>query len=151
MIGIGVGDFERFLRTMAGGMETEVLGPLVGAIAKRVHGAVEMDCGNGFVNLKDILHDLQVFVGRGAFIVNDDVIAFRPIGIIVEWQRWIGGLVTCPHDIDTNVGTFLDPLVKNHVLLGVVVTATASDQKSLERNYRLRPSSSPLLSTNKKK
>ena len=58
MIGIGVGDFERFLRAMAGGMETEVLGPLVGAIAEGMHRAVEMHRRDGFVNLEDVLHHL---------------------------------------------------------------------------------------------
>ena len=56
MIGIRISDFERFLRTVSGGVQTKMLSPLVCAIAEGMHRTVEMHRRNSFVHFEDVLH-----------------------------------------------------------------------------------------------
>jgi hypothetical protein len=109
-----------------------VLGPLVGAIPERMHRAVKVNRRDGFVNLQDILHDLQVLVRSGTFIVDDDVIPGGPIGIVVDREWRIGRAVIGPDDIDADIGPFLNALVEDLVLGLIIVTATSGDEEGLE-------------------
>ena len=118
---------------MSGGVQTKVLSPLVCAIAEGMHRTVEMHRRNSFVHFEDVLHYLEVLITGGAFIMNDDIITFCPIRIIVKWQWRIRTPVARPHHIHTNVSTLLDSFIENLMLLHIIMAAPTSNQESLER------------------
>ena len=65
--------------------------------------------------------------------MNDNVITFRPIRIIVKWQWRIRTPVARPHYIDTNVSTLLDSFIENLMLLHIIMAASTGNQEGLER------------------
>ena len=132
MVGIGELDGDGFLRAVASGMKAEVLGPLIGAISKRVHGAVKVDGGNGLMDCEDVLHRGEVLIRGSAFVVNDHVVSLGPIGVVIKWERGIGAAVVGPDDINADVGAFLDALVEDLVLCLVIVAAAAGDEEGFE-------------------
>ena len=123
---------DRLLRAVAGRLDTEMLEPLVGAVSKAVHRAMQMHRRDGLVSIENVLHDLEVLVACGALVVNHQVIALGPIGIVVNRERRVHRFVVGPPDIDADVGPFLNALVEQLVLGGIVMTAAASDEQDLE-------------------
>ena len=129
---VGEFDGDGFLGAVGGGLEAEVFEPEVVALAEGVHGAVEVDGGDGFVGVEDVFEDVGVFVRGGAFVVDDDVVAFGPVGVFEDGEGRVGGFVASPDDIDADVGTFLDAFVEGFVLADVVVTAATGDEEGFE-------------------
>ena len=109
--------------------------PKIGAVPETVHRAVEMNGRDDLMRSQDIVHDFQIGISRGAFIVNDDVVTVRPIRIVVKRQRRGGGAIIGPDDIDLYIGSFLDAFNEHFVLMGVVVAASAGHQQGLEPGF----------------
>ncbi len=129
-------DRDGLLGTVGGGLQAEVLEPLVGAVAEAVHRAVEVDRGDGLVHVEDALHHGQVLVARGTFVMDDEVVALRPVVLSIDVsadRRFVIG----PPDIDADVGALRDTLGEDLVLPGVVVAASARDEEDAEGLHRI--------------
>ena len=77
------------------------------------------------MGIEDVFHHLEVFVSRGAFVVDDDIVTVRPVGVVVNRQWRIDAFVIGPPDIDLDIGPRLDAFVKSEMLALVIVTAAA--------------------------
>ncbi len=84
------------------------------------------------MQVKNPSDDVKILVVCGTFIVNDDVIAVGPLRIFEQRQWRVRAGVIGPDDIDLHVGLSLDTIAQNLVLLGIVVTTSATDQQGFE-------------------
>jgi hypothetical protein len=66
--------------------------------------------------------------------MDDDVVAFGPVGIVIEGQGRIGGFVIGPDDVHLHIGPGLDALAEDFLLLGVIMTAATGHQQGLKRS-----------------
>ena len=133
MLLVNKGDGDGLLWAVASGLQAEVLEPLVLARAEAVHGAVQMHGGDGFVHVQDALQHLLALLTCGALVVNDDVVALGPVGIVVKRQGRRHGFVVRPHDIDLHIGAALDALAQDVLLFGVIMAAASSDEQGFQR------------------
>ena len=102
MIWLGKVNFNGLLRTMARGLEPQMLEPGIAPGAEAMHGTMQMNRRNRLMNCQNSLEYLGVFFVSGTFIMNDHIIALGPSSIGVEGQRRLGGAIVCPDDIHPN-------------------------------------------------
>lgn len=81
----------RVMRAVSGGLHPAEFEPAVVSDAVAVHGAVDEDGGDALlVWSQDAIDKVAVFHVGKAFIVNDDVEAIGPPGIVVEGDFGVG-------------------------------------------------------------
>ena len=88
------------------------------------------------MRVEDAGEDFFVVVSRSAFVMDNDIVSFRPVWIVIDGQGRIGGFVIRPDHIDLHVGAGLDPFGQDLVLIGVIVAATSGDEQRMERFFR---------------
>lgn len=113
-------------------MQAEALEPAVLARAEAVHGAVKLDAGDRFVSVENAGERLLVVHARRALVVDDDVVALRPIRLVIDRQRRVRGLVVGPDDIHLHIRTALDAFGDDLALLRVVVATATGDEEGFE-------------------
>ncbi len=141
MGGVGEGDVDRGLGTVAGGLDSDhfipagVVGPggdgfaeVIPAVA--VHGAVEVDGGFAIAVSFDNSRDVGALgdIG-GTLVVKDDVEVFGPVVGGVNGEGGFGGFVRVDSDVDDGVEAGFDAVLKNLGLGGVVVATTSGDDE----------------------
>ena len=57
------------------------------------------------MSFENVIHMLVVFISGGTFVVNNEVVALSPIGVIKDWQRWVRRFAQADIGIDANIGT----------------------------------------------
>lgn len=140
----GVSDGDGLLRAMAGRLEAEQVEPLrlrsirahgllEIAAAIGMHGAVQIDGGNAIaMGIDDVVDRFGVGDVSGAFIVDHDIVLFRPVGILINRElrprRAIGGVF----DGDFTMNARLNAFCEQKLLFAVVVAATADDEQDFE-------------------
>ena len=129
---VGELDRNRLLRAVSAGLQTEVLEPKIISLAEGMHRAMQMHRRNRFVSLENILQDFRVLIRSGTFVVDNNVVSLGPIGVLVNRQRRIGRAIPGPDNIDPHIGTLLNPLVEDLVLLDVVVATATGDEEGFE-------------------
>ena len=128
------GDVDRLLRPVAGGLHAEELEPVVRSRPVAVHRAVEVDCRNtALVGVEDVLNVGQLLHIRRAFVVDDDVVALRPVRVVVDVEPRLGAFVGRVDDRHLDHHAGLDPLFEDLLLLGVIVAAAAENEHCLQR------------------
>lgn len=133
MIGIGELNFDRLLRAMAGGQQPQVPRPRVGAIAKAVHRAVQVNRRDLFMDRQDPSGDGDVFVAGRAFIVNDHIVTASPSRFVVKRQRRIGASIAGPVHVNLDIRAGLDAIGDRFGLAFVVMATTTGDQERFDR------------------
>ena len=123
------------LPVVRGGLQSEVLEPVIRAGAVAVHGAVEVHGGDAvLVRINDVVNVVHVRLADagGAFVVDDHVVALRPVGLLIHGEARSGALVFREHDIDHHIRPRLDALAENAVLLHIVMAAAAGHQQDMQ-------------------
>ena len=119
-------------------MQAQELEPVVGARAVTVHRAVQIDGRHSLaVRVENPLHVGQLLDIRRAFVVNDDVVAGRPVGPFIALETSLGRPIGRVDDVDRQMGTGFQAGLQNVLLLVVFVTAAARDEQRLERFGRV--------------
>ena len=89
-----------------------------------------------FMGVQDVF-DIGEFhdIGR-TFIVQNDVVTFGPIGIVIDVKTSLDGRIPCMDLGYFNHRACFDPPLQHILLLTIIVAASACDQKCLQR-FRL--------------
>lgn len=99
-----------------------------------MHGAVQIDGGNAIaMSVDDIVDGFGIGDIRGAFIVDDDIILFRPVGILINCELWSGRAIGSVFDGNFTMNARLNAFCEQKLLFAVVVAATADDEQDFER------------------
>ena len=113
-------------------MQAETLEPAILTRAEAVHRTVKLDARDRLVSIEDASERLLVLHARRALVVDDDVVALRPIHLVIDRQRRVRGLVIRPNHIHLHIRTALDTLGDDLVLLRIVMAATTGNEEGFE-------------------
>jgi len=149
-IGIDDGDGDGQLGAVAAGLEAEEVKPqgalragvgfhfgIADAIA--VIAAVKDDAGNaGAMGGEDGFDDFRIVDVGSAFVVDDDVVALAVISVAIDREGGLGGGVVRVDDVHFDIGAGFEALFEDALLLGVIMAASAGEEKGAERGGILR-------------
>ena len=74
---------------------------------------------------------------RKALVVNDDIVRFRPINLVVEIDHRLSPTATYIDHFEIDIRYFLNARSQREGLVEIVVAATARDDESLNRSARV--------------
>ena len=109
-----------------GRLDPAQLEPVFRARAIAMHRAVHHHRGHALPVLgDDSLHEVEVFHFPKALVVEDDVVAFRPVGLRVDRHLVVAARAPFMHHGHVHAGP-LGHAIGDHLLLPVVVVAAAA-------------------------
>src|SRR5688500_1792519 len=97
-----------------------------------MHRAMEVYGGDFFVRVQNVPDVLHLFYVRRTLVVNDDVITFGPVGLLINVEASFGGGVRGMDLVDLQVRARFESLLEQVLLLSVVMAASACDQQRSE-------------------
>jgi hypothetical protein len=119
---------------MAARLEADELKPKRRAGAEAVHGTVKIYCRDAiFVSVHDVLHVGDVFAFGGAFVMDDDIVSFRPICFFIKREPWGGGLVFGQDYVHLDIRAALDAISKDRGLSRIIMAATTKNKECTKR------------------
>ena len=124
---------------VAGRLDAAELEPVVVTGAVAVHRAVHEHGRHALLMFgDDPLHELRILDGGEALVVEDHVVALRPVGLGVDRHLVVGARAPFVDDRDLHPRPRRESL-GDHLLLAVIVVAAATgDVEHLKRLARLR-------------
>ena len=122
------------MSAVAGRRDADKLEPVVVARPVAVHGAVHEHGGSALLVLDhDLLEERRVLDAGEALVVEDHVVALRPVGLRIDGDLVVRRRATLVDHGAVDLGPRRQPL-GDHLLLSVVVVAAApGDVEHLER------------------
>ena len=127
-------DVDRLLRSMRRRLDANKLEPVLFSGSIAMHGTMQVDGGNArLVCVQNVVNVRQLLHISGTFVVNDDVVSLRPVGVIVHVEASFGAFVGRVNERHFDHGSRFDSPLENFLLFGVVVTAPAGDEQCLDR------------------
>jgi hypothetical protein len=80
------------------------------------------------VRVQNVLNEGHLLDVGGAFVVDHNIVAIRPIGSFVHWQS--SGIRRVHHmrKDDRDMGTLFQPLLEYLFLTPIIMTASARDE-----------------------
>ena len=122
-------------RPVVVGADTEHLAPLVGlGCAVAVGGAMERDAAGAFlVRLGDPLDESVIFDTAETLVVDDDIVALRPVRLAVDADFVVATATAFMDDRPRDIRPFADARADDEFLYFVVVAAAASHHESTQR------------------
>jgi len=128
-------NFERARCLMTHGSDAEHFAPFITAgVAITVNRAMEGDSWDAIkMGFSDVLDPVDVRDLAGAFVVQDDIETFGPVGLVVD-AEFVGAAfaVAFVDDGPGDVGASTDAFGEDFRLGGVIVTAAAGDEQSVD-------------------
>ena len=97
------------------------------------------DRGNaGFMHRGDPFDKRGIIDLPKTFIMHDHIVAFRPIGLLIDAYAVLARIAPFVDDRPFDVGARADPFAENALLFFIIVTAPSSNEQRTKRFWRIR-------------